>query len=255
MNKFAVSLAAVLMSATSAYSADLYLEPAPEIPEVVSFGGWYLRGHLGMSNQRVKRLEHPGFDIVADHEFLDDGDFDSGIIGGIGVGYQVNDWLRTDAFVEYRGKTDFAALDRYWDPAGAGTWRTNDYEATKSEWLVMANVYADLGDYYGIVPYVGAGVGASRNTISNFRDFDATRPSVAYADEDSKWNLAWALHAGLGYQVNDRLTLDFGYSYLNLGDAQTGTIRTFDGTDTGERMKFEDITSHDFKLGLRYSLQ
>ena len=252
MKKFSVGLAILLMTTPTAFGADLYIEPEPEIPVVVPFGGWYLRGHLGMSNQRLGSLDHPGFDIVDDHSFLDDGGFDSGMIGGLGIGYQVNDWLRTDAFVEYRGKTDFAALDRWND----GTdWRTNDYDGKKSEWLVMANIYADLGDYYGIVPYVGAGIGASRNTISNFRDIDATRPSIAYADEDPKWNLAWALHAGLGYQVNERLTLDFGYSYLDLGDAQTGTIRTFDGTDTGERMKFEDITSLDFKLALRYSLQ
>jgi len=257
MKKFAIGATVVLMTAVPAFSADLYLEPPPEIPVVIPTGGWYLRGHLGMSNQRVDKLSHPGFDIVSGHEFLDDGGFDSAPIGGIGIGYQFNDWLRTDAIVEYRGKTDFSALDRYWDPDPVdGGWRPNEYDAKKSEWLVMANVYVDLGEYYGVVPYVGAGIGASRNTISNFSDVDVTRPAVAYADEDPKWNLAWALHAGLGYQVNDRLSIDFGYTYLNLGDAQTGTIDTFDGYPVEPAsMKFENITSHDFKIGVRYSLQ
>lgn len=243
----------VALLATSATAADLYLDPAPEISVTDPFGGWYLRGHLGMSNQRLGKLSHPGYAIVDSHEFLDAGGFDSAPIGGVGVGYQFNEWLRTDAFVEYRGKADFSALDRYWDGA---VWRPNEYDAKKSEWLIMANVYVDLGDYHGIVPYVGAGVGASRNTISNFTDVDVSRPAVAYAGSDPQWNLAWALHAGLGYQVNDRLTVDFGYSYLNLGDAKTGTINTFDGSAVEPAaMKFKDITSHDFKVGLRYSLQ
>ena len=254
MKKLAIGATVVLMTAAPVFAADLYLEPPPEIPVVIPTGGWYLRGHIGMSNQRVDKLSHPGFDIVSGHEFLDDGGFDSAPIGGIGFGYQFNDWLRTDAIVEYRGKTDFSALDRYED--GVGGYRTNEYDGKKSEWLLMANVYFDLGEYYGIVPYVGAGIGAARNTISNFRDVDVIGGSVAYADEDPKWNLAWALHAGLGYQVNDRLSIDFGYTYLNLGDAQTGTINTFDGYPVEPAsMKFENITSHDFKIGVRYSLQ
>jgi opacity protein-like surface antigen len=63
------------------------------------------------------------------------------------------------------------------------------------------------------------------------------------------------LHAGIGYQVTDRLAVDFGYSYVGLGDAKTSRLRSYDNTvDTGP-MHFNNITSHDFKLGLRYSLQ
>ena len=38
-----------------AYAADMP-EPVIEVAQPV-YGGWYLRGHLGMSNQRIKRLE------------------------------------------------------------------------------------------------------------------------------------------------------------------------------------------------------
>lgn len=78
---------------------------------------------------------------------------------------------------------------------------------------------------------------------------------VAYADEDPTWNFAWALHAGVAYQATERLAIDFGYSYVDLGDAKTGNIRTFDGTTVNAPMHFKDITSHDFKLGMRYALQ
>ncbi len=257
MKRFLVAAGAALIVGAPAFAADLYVEPVQPPVVVVPAGGWYLRGHIGMSNQKLGSLEHPLFDAVDVHEFVDDGGFDSAPLGGLGVGYQFNDWLRADAVVEYRGKADFHALDRYGTNGPGGTiWNgTNDYTASKSEWLVMANAYVDMGDYYGVVPYIGAGIGASRNTISHFRDINVPTQGVAYAGSDSEWNFAWALHAGLGYKATDRLTLDFGYSYVDLGDAKTGAINTYDGSVTNSPMKFKDITSHDFKFGMRYSLQ
>ena len=43
----------------------------------------------------------------------------------------------------------------------------------------MANAYVDLGNWYGVVPYVGAGIGASRNTICTFRDINVPTQGVA----------------------------------------------------------------------------
>lgn len=256
MKKFILAASAALILCGPATAADLIVAD-PVVAPVVAAGGWYLRGHIGMSNQRLGSLQHPLFSQVEIHELVDDGSFDSAPIGGIGIGYQFNDWLRTDAVVEYRGKADFQALDRYGHTgAGGVVWDgTNDYDASKSEWLFMTNAYVDLGDFYGVVPYIGAGIGASRNTISGFRDINVPTAGVAYADSDSTWNFAWALHAGLGYKATDRLTVDFGYSYVDLGNAKTGNIKTYDNSVTNSPMKFNDITSHDFKFGVRYALQ
>ena len=57
----------------------------------------------------------------------------------------------------------------------------------------MANGYYDFGDFYGITPYVGAGIGASYNTISHFRDVNIITGGGGYADDNSEWNFAWAL--------------------------------------------------------------
>src|SRR5690606_11090944 len=130
-------------------------------------------------------------------------------IGGLGVGYQLNRWLRGDLTAEYRGETGFHGLDTFTDVNGDP--RYNNYTAKKSEWLLLANAYVDLGEWHGISPYVGAGIGASRNTIHSFRDAgiaygtpgdpSTSFPTLAYADAASKWNLAWALHAGLGIKA------------------------------------------------------
>lgn len=171
MRKSLIAVVAAWLGGTPALAADLYVED-PVDPAPVVVGGWYLRGHLGMSNQRLGSMEHELFDVVALHEFVDEGSFDSAPLAGVGIGYQFNEWLRMDGIVEYRGKADFSALDRY-DGDGDGVFdNTNDYDGAKSEWLLMANAYVDIGDWYGVKPYVGAGIGASRNTISGFRDIN-----------------------------------------------------------------------------------
>ena len=66
---------------------------------------------------------------------------------------------------------------------------------------------------------------------------------------------AWAVYAGLGYQVNEKLTLEAAYRYISLGNAVTGDLIAYDGTNTiVNPMHFNNLTSNDFKLGFRYSL-
>lgn len=258
--KFSVSAVLAMSVAIPAFAADLYEPevivykdpvPAPAI------GGWYLRGYIGMTNQRSKGLDYQYFnDAAIRHSWLDKGGFGSSPLFGGGVGYQVNQWLRGDISVEYRGKASFAALDRYEEIADPTKWGTNNYTAKKSEWLLLANAYADLGTFSGITPYIGAGIGASRNTISHFNDANVVTGGGGYADTDSQWNLAWALHAGVGYALNDRASLDLGYSFVHLGDGRTKPAQNYNPawSRQNDGFKFKDIVSHDVKLGLRYKL-
>jgi len=256
--KLSLAVAGLAFSATAAFAADI-IEPPVYEPEVVpvAVGGWYLRGDIGMSAQQLHGgLQNASFATAGTLQFLDSGNFSAAPTFQVGVGYQFSDWLRSDFTVQYRGKADFSALDRY-DTTSDGTWDgTNDYTAKKSEWLFLANAYWDMGTWAGVTPYLGAGIGASRNTISDFRDVNVPTNGVAYGATHTEWNLAWALHAGLGFQINDRLTLDLGYSFLHLGDAQSGDLIAYDGTNTTYNpMIFDSLTSHDFKFGLRYAFR
>jgi opacity protein-like surface antigen len=247
---FAALLAGV---AGPALAAD-YIEEPIEVP--VEVGGWYIRGYIGMSNQFFDGLESNLFDLPFEFGWYDDGGFSSAPIVGAGIGYEFNDNLRGDLTVEWRGKSEFHALD--WLVAEDGDpITTNDYTANKSELVFMANGYYDFNQFYGITPYVGAGIGTSYNTISHFRDVNAQTGGTSYADDNSEWNFAWALHAGLGYQVTDRMTIDFGYSFISLGDASSGTLHNVDPAfdlPIDGSIEFNDIYSNDFKLGVRYSL-
>ena len=112
----------------------------------------------------------------------------------------------------------------------------------------------DLGTWWSVTPFIGAGVGFSRNTISSYVDTNTPALGVATAPTASKWNFAWALHTGLAYRVNPGFTVELGYSYVNLGDATTGVVSDFTGFANNHTMGFKDITSHDLTLGVRWNL-
>jgi opacity protein-like surface antigen len=247
---------AALMATTAAKAADMPQLMPPPIPIYEDFArGWYLRGDIGMTNQQVKTLDNILF-AGTPNLVIQDKNFESGMLFGIGVGYQFNNWFRVDLTGEYRGETGFHGLDTWTDTLGNP--RFNNYTAKKSEWLVLANVYADLGTWGGVTPFVGFGIGGSRNTIHSFRDMGIDEfgsPTLGFANAASKWNFAWALHAGVGYKLTPNATLEFSYRYVDLGDGITGDIVTYTGANAvNNPMHFKDITSHDFRLGLRWML-
>jgi opacity protein-like surface antigen len=243
-----------LLPAAQALAADI-----PDVPPPAHFSGnWYLRGHIGLAQQHFKGLEHPDFDTAPDFTFLDSGNFSAVPIFGIGIGYQHSDHLRFDLTGEYRGKSDFSALDQFTNTTpDPDETQTNHYTGKKSEWLFLANGYYDFVTGKNFTPYVGAGIGVSYNTISDFVDNNVIGGAQGYAPTGGKWSFAWALHAGATMKVTDNLSLDLGYSFVNLGDAQTGNFVNSDPdiaciTDCSP-MKFKSIYSHDFKLGLRWA--
>ena len=250
----AIAFAGVGLFATAAHAADMpQLMPPPPMPYHEDFArGWYLRGDIGMSNQKVGQFN--ALYDTADSVQNVFKDFDSAPIFGLGVGYQFNNWLRADVTGEYRGKANFHGYDIV--TSGGNTF-TDEYRGNKSEWLVLANVYADLGTWGAFTPFIGVGIGGSYNTINNFMDICTTCPGggVAHGGSASKFNFAWAAHAGIAYKVTNNVTLEFAYRYVDLGDALTGDLVTYLGqNNVNNPMHFSNITSHDVKFGARWFL-
>jgi len=255
-----IAAACAVMASTAASAADLPLPPPP-IPVPVDFGGWYLRGDIGFSNQSAKDI-HYGRESAYTPltSFNQTSSFNTAGIFGLGVGYQFNNWFRADVTGQYRGNSNFTATDRFTGTSGGVPFSGIDnYTGSKSEWLVMANGYVDLGTWWGITPFVGGGVGAARVTINGFTDTGTntipfSTASFASAPGASKWNFAWAAHAGLAYRVNPSLTLELAYTYLDMGSGETGVLSTYNGITTNNVFKVKDITSHDLTFGMRWAI-
>ncbi len=260
--KYLVAAGAASLLSSAAFAADMpSIMPSPQYyaPPAQDFGGWYLRGDIGMTNQSMKSLDNPDPNAAL---FSSVGmGFDSSMLYDLGVGYQFNNWFRMDAVGQWRGRSNFHGSQ--FTDAFAGSALVNNYSGSKSEAVFLVSGYVDLGTWWCVTPYIGAGIGTSYNRISGFRDdgmgdtFGVANPvAVTYAADNGKWNFAWALHAGLGYRVTPNVTIDFGYSYMNLGDAVTGANSNFAGTAVAQLpWTMKNITSQDLKLGVRFELE
>jgi len=257
LKSLALAGAAVIVSIPGAHAADLppIIQKAPPVAVEDCCGGWYLRGDVGFTAQQVGSLFNDQVNNGVPGITVNNVDkaFDGGTLFGLGVGYQFNSFLRVDVTGEYRGSANFHGLDI---STAGGTIFPDSYSASKSEWLALANVYADLGTWWCVTPFVGAGIGVAYTTISNFRDLGVGSSGVlggiastAFATSATTTSLAWALYGGLAYKVTPGFTVELAYRYLNLGSAQTGDLVAFDGTQNLGPMHFRDLTSQDLKLG------
>ena len=248
----ALAGAALIIGVQAAGAADMppIIQKAP--PPVAAFGGWYLRGDIGFSNEYLRgHVFDPTPLAPLSSDLTASSGFDSAGIFDLGVGYQFNPWLRADVIGQFRGKAHFQALDVITSSGGGGPFPEQTF-ASKSEWVFLANVYADLGTWWCVTPFVGAGIGFDNVRITNWEDIGVNFAANNFADAGSKWNFAWALHAGLGYKVNPNLTLELAYHFLSLGDGVTGQVHGYDGTYQGAGDHFNRIYSHDLTLGLRW---
>ncbi len=237
----------IIAPAGAGFAADM-----PSVPPPMQIGGsWYLRGDIGVTNQSVGSLFNvlDATALTLDTAFKD---FSPAPLVAVGFGQKINDHFRWDVTGEYRAPSDFSGFQTYTDadPALNGT---DAYTAKKTELTFLANAYWDITTWRGITPFVGAGIGTSYNTISGFTDVNTPQSGLAYGGNASEWSLAWALYAGLAYQVTPNLTIEAAYRYINLGNAHSGDLIASDGTNAiYNPEEFRGLTSQDFKVGFRW---
>jgi opacity protein-like surface antigen len=184
--------------------------------------------------------------------------FTGGTSWGLGVGYQFNNWFRADITGEYRSSVGFTGTDIATFP---GAVFSDVYQGGYTSWVGLVNVYADLGTWWCITPFVGAGVGAANIQTSGLQDSGSNLTGGVlsggasyFANGASTTNLAWAVHAGLAYHVNRNFTVELAYRYLDMGTANHGFGTSFDGSNAGpSSFQFRDITSQDLRLGVRWT--
>ncbi|ODN68518.1 porin family protein [Methylobrevis pamukkalensis] len=145
-----VMFGAVALSATTALAADMPYEPIIETPEVIpleTVGGWYLRGDIG-----YKIYKDPDIDFADDFAGTVSGtSIDDTWMVGAGVGYKFNEFLRADITADYEFGADMSGT------ITCVSGCTVDSIGAKSElevFTTLVNVYADLGTYSGLTPYV-----------------------------------------------------------------------------------------------------
>ena len=111
------------------------------------------------------------------------------------------------------------------------------YNSTISALNFMANAYYDIHEMhsFGVMPYVGGGVGVAQLSNSN---------GVLAGGTSNDTVFAYQVGAGVAYDVSSKVTMDVGYRYFGTSDAK------FNDNASGiVTMKYD---SHNILAGLRF---
>ncbi len=311
---YAVSVLGLILAPAQGLAADLdsYSLSGAPAPQVVQIGqGWYIRGDIGASLDQTpsltfnaNSLSAPPPAAVAPTYGAAAGKTD--FVGGLGVGYRFTDYFRADATIDYRTGMGFAsgtggivcpyqAVSLYTTNAAGVTtpigylYNPNEtcnaaFQLTQRNYTGLANGYFDLPGYWGITPYVGAGLGVNiQNTSGNLtytKTSDGTpyaadlspsqgtpqlwlnqwgqlktpQPPIAFAPQNwnrsynnTKYSLAIALTGGIGIALTPQATLDLSYRYLDLG-SNSYVVNSQTGATVSQRN-----TAQEVRIGIRYS--
>ncbi len=246
--------AVLLVSTTATYAADLYQpEPAPimEAPEVTvaEASGWYLRGDVGYSFNHLRGAEYYQGSNANLVDF-EDAELKDAFSVGAGVGYQINNYLRTDLTFDYMFKSDFDGSTI--GSCGVSSACTSSDVSAMRAYTLMANAYVDLGSYGLFTPYVGGGIGGSyvkwdklRNT-SCADDGSGCDDTVEHGGK-GEWRFAYQLMAGASIDLTCNVKADVGYRFRHTlgGDMFGYQLNGGPGYDKG-------FYSHEIRAGARY---
>jgi opacity protein-like surface antigen len=204
------------------------LQSAPSLVDEFS-SGWYLRGDIGYRQNKVNDVRN-----AIPPQPTDD-DLGKSWLAGAGVGYKLS-WFRADLTADYGMKAKYSG-----DTVAA----TDDFNAKIDSVTGLMNIYGDLGTWYGLTPYIGAGAGFAHLQTSGFSRTFLGGPD---ADSTGKWNFAWAYMAGLSYKITGNYHVDLGYRHINMGGVTTG-LDTF-----GNQLEFKKLSADELRFGFRYVL-
>jgi opacity protein-like surface antigen len=317
----AAALAGLAMASTPTLGADLFGSapppmtfPASQSPVTEVGSNWYLRGDLGLDMDQAASFSMAGISMpptgagfLPYSTSLGSSRSHDDFSADIGVGYRYNNWLRFEGTWEYRnaaaGKNSNSVLcprSLQYAPNGASAATATGYlydttgtltsvctgalDLTRRDSTALAAAYLDLGNYWGVTPYVGGGLGLNADMISGNVGYTINSSGNAYSANltpasgsttpqvwqsptggtiaqpnisftNQNWNrsfsvthysMAWALMAGFGIQLSPSATLDIGYRYLNAG---TSTLSIT--PQTGATVKLPNV-SQDIRIGIRY---
>jgi opacity protein-like surface antigen len=254
-----IRAAAAVMISTTAFAADMpqpLPPPQPQIayqPIVVEQpeGAWYLRGDIGVGITSPVQFIFEQNPLNSTNFAIQHASMGDTVFLGIGVGYEFNNWLRFDVTAEYRTKSAINAFGLY--NQGGGTYG-DQYNAFLSSTIVMANAYIDLGTWNCLTPFVGFGIGGAWNNFADLTDTSIATftggAGTGIGTDASQLNFAWALHAGVAYNVTQNFSVELAYRYLSYGSV-SDQIHCLAGCNP-DTYKLQDLTSQDLMLGFRW---
>ncbi len=209
----------------------------------------YFRSDVGYSWSTAPTLRWTAAQAGTLDERVTKTSMDDTWTGGVGMGCGAGSrGFRYEAMLGYHGQRGINGTTAPFDD-GSGVVAPHKIHSAVTSYTGMVNGYFDLGNVRGFVPYLGLGVGLAYHQMDEYSyPVGGARPYRVTGANDL--TLAWAAMTGVAYQISDRAILDIGYRYIDLGRAATG--RADPNSFTPSKLSVDDMSAHEFKVGLRY---
>jgi opacity protein-like surface antigen len=238
---------------------------APVYAPSPSVAGWYVRGDVGWSTHDAPTMVESGrYDLFDTH--IDN----TWTLGG-GIGRYVSPSVRVDVTYDRRLEADargtMSDVPGFPFPGG-----TREFGLTSD--VFLANVYYDFNARSRFTPYIGLGLGFTRNVTSTGSVTDNCGCD-GEIEGATKWSVAGAFMTGVSINFGDRGApaysnsikdapvytdsrgrwhLDAGYRLLYLGEANTGDITSICCGNSGDP-HVRDIWAHELRVGMRMDIR
>lgn len=262
MKRFKTAALTIWMSVGCVTAAQAQVQPGIFGPEETraanTFSIPYIR--LGVGGERAHfedaYWDPPG---AGDPRVFYDLPDEQAVAGTVAFGYDWGKGVRGEIAIMGFGDKDVAAPWAFTEPETAGPHAS--MSATVRSRALMANAFfAPLemqGNTGRFQPFVMAGIGATRNEMS---DWTRTNPDSARVtrtfEGDTKSDFAWTVGVGFAYQLNDPgrkpVMLELMYQHVDLGRAQGGKAPSPGDGDSEPRTPFGfDMASDTISVGIR----
>lgn len=162
------------------------------------------------------------------------------VTGAVGFGYAYGNGWRTE------GEYTLRRSDTY--TSGSSSFATSFNNHDVSSQRLMLNVYRDLALAQGWTLYGSAGAGLARLTSGGWQGNESRR-----YDSATRIGLAWSLGAGVSYAASQRMTLDLGYRYVDMGSTESGWNRFANARGLQDEKMRLDLASSEIHLGARWA--
>jgi outer membrane autotransporter protein len=204
-NVFVIAACAILLSTTSlAYSAT----------------GPYVGGNIGIAipvDSDVSDSTLPGISVTFKSK--------TGIALGAEAGYNFGIFRLEGEIAYQRNDLDKATFSG----------RSVDLSGNTSSVAFLCNGYFDFVNKTAFTPFITAGIGFARVSA----DIKIpTLSNISESDDDTVF--AYQVGAGVGYAVNQKVSIDLKYRYFGTSDPKFDTIKA-------------PYSSHNIYLGMRYN--
>ncbi|WP_265524242.1 outer membrane protein [Providencia rustigianii] len=222
---------------------------------MASTNGLYVSGKIGAS---IVQLLDQKWETT-DHEFEQEnlGKTNDSVFGGnIAVGYDFSKTttlpIRTELEFGMREKASTSHnLDSVNDPGVFSS--SDDVKADITLNTVMVNTYYDFKNDTKFTPYISVGLGMA--SINHKMRYDYNDHIVSmnqfthekFTKSKTTNNFAWSVGLGSQYQVNNHLSLDMSYRFLDAGKSKASYYE-----DNQENVSKVKVQSHDIMFGLVY---